>query len=392
VTVSGYSLSGADAANYTLIEPTGLIANITPASLLISGISANNKVYDTTVAATLSGSAIVTPLGNDSVAVSGTGVGVFSDKNAGLNKSVSVSGYTLSGVDAGNYTVVEPAGLTANISPANLIVSGLTAAKKVYDGAVTATLGGAAFVNSLGDDTVILTGGGIGTFADKNVGTNKTVNISGYALSGADAANYTLVEPTNVFANITARPLTISAAGINKVYDGSTNAAVTLADNRVAGDALGTGYTSAAFADANVGTGKAVSVSGISLSGADAGNYTFNSSAATTANITAALLTITSNAATKTYDGLAYSGGNGVTFTGFVAGQTPSVLGGTLTYGGSAQGAINVGSYTIVPGGFTSSNYIITFVNGNLTITPAALAAAIRATSALYDATSTLLQ
>jgi hypothetical protein len=331
-------------------------------------------------------------LGNDSVGVSGNGVGVFSDKTAGLNKSVTVSGYTLSGADAGNYTLVEPTGLTANISQANLSVIGLTAANKVYDGTLAATLSGTAFVNPLGNDTVNLTGSGSGAFANKNVGANKAVNISGFALSGADAANYTLVEPTNVTANITARPLTISATGIDKIYDGSTSAAVTLADNRVAGDALNTGYASAAFADANVGTGKAVSVSGISLSGADAGNYTFNTSAATIANITAAPLTITANAASKTYDGLAYSGGNGVTFTGFVAGQTTSVLGGALTYGGSSQGAINVGSYSIIPGGFTSTNYAITFVNGTLTIAPAAVAAAINAASAFYDATNTLLQ
>ena len=375
VTVSGYSLSGTDAANYTLLEPAGLTANITPASLSISGITASNKVYDTTVAATLSGTAILAPLGNDSVSVSGTGVGIFSDKNAGLNKSVTTSGYALSGVDAGNYTLVEPTGLTANISPANLIVGGLTAATKVYDGTVAATVAGTALVNPLGNDTVIVTGTGSGVFANKNVGTNKTVNISGYALSGADAANYTLVEPTNVAATITARPLTISATGIDKVYDGSTSAAVTPADNRVAGDALTTGYTSAAFADANVGTGKTISVSGISLSGTDAGNYTFNTSATTTANITAAPLTITANAAAKTYDGLAYSGGNGVTFTGFVAGQTPSVLGGTLSYGGSSQGAINVGSYNIIPGGLTSTNYTIAFVNGTLTIAQAAVAA-----------------
>ena len=392
VTVSGYSLSGADAANYTLLEPAGLTASITPASLSISGIAANNKVYDTTVAATLSGTAIVTPLGNDSVTVSGAGVGVFGDKNAALNKAVTVSGYTLSGVDAGNYTLVEPTGLTANISAANLTVSGLTAATKVYDGTVAATLGGTAFVNALGNDTVILTGNGSGTFVNKNVGTNKTVNVSGFALSGADAADYTLVEPTNVTASITARPLTISATGINKVYDGSTSAAVTLADNRVAGDALTTGYTAAAFADANVGTGKTVGVSGISLSGTDAGNYTFNTSATTTANITAAPLTITANAATKTYDGLAYSGGNGVSFTGFVAGQSTSVLGGTLSYSGSSQGAINVGSYNITPGGLTSTNYIIAFVNGTLTITQAAVAAAINTVSALNDATNALPQ
>jgi hypothetical protein len=244
----------------------------------------------------------------------------------------------------------------------------------------------------LGNDIVNITGTGIGSFADKNVGANKPVNISGYALSGSDAANYTLVEPTNVTASITARALTISATGINKVYDGTTTAGVTLADNRVAGDALTTGYGSAAFADQNVGTAKSVSVNGISLTGADARNYTFNTSATTTANITPAPLTITANSATKSYDGQAYFGGAGVTFAGFVAGENPTVLGGSLTYGGSSQGAISVGSYTIVPGGLTSTNYAINFVNGLLTINQAGLIAAINATSSLYDATSTLLQ
>jgi hypothetical protein len=392
VTVSGYSLSGADAANYTLLQPTGLSANVTRASLLIGGVVANNKVYDTTVAATLSGSAQVTVLGNDNVTLGGIGTAVFADKSAGTNKVVTVSGYSLSGADASNYILAEPTGLTANISPANLTVSGITAARKVYDGTVAATLGGTAIINPLGNDIVNITGTGSATFANKNVGANKAVTITGYALSGADAANYTLVEPTNVTASITARPLTIGATGVDKVYDGSTNAAVTLTDNRVAGDALATGYASAAFSDANAGTAKAVSVNGISLSGADAGNYTFNTAATTTANITPAPLTIAANAASKSFDGVAYSGGNGVTFAGFVAGETPSVLGGTLTYGGSSQGAINAGTYSIVPGGLTSSNYAINFVNGILTINPAALGAAINATSTLYDSTSTLLQ
>ena len=38
--------------------------------------------------------------------------------------------------------------------------------------------------------------------------------------------------------------------------------------------ALSTSYTSASFADKNVGTAKTVSVSGIAISGADAANYT----------------------------------------------------------------------------------------------------------------------
>jgi len=43
------------------------------------------------------------------------------------------------------------------------------------------------------------------------------------------------------------------------------------------------------------------------------------------------------------------------------------VLGGTLTYSGNSQGAVNAGSYTIIPGGLTSSNYTITFDPGTLT-------------------------
>jgi hypothetical protein len=49
--------------------------------------------------------------------VSGGGSGSFADPNAGNGKPVTVSGYTLSGPDAGNYTLVEPSGLTASITP-----------------------------------------------------------------------------------------------------------------------------------------------------------------------------------------------------------------------------------------------------------------------------------
>ena len=64
----------------------------------------------------------------------------------------------------------------------------------------------------------------------------------------------------------------MSATGENKVYDGATAATVTLSDNRVSGDNLTASYTTAEFANKNVGTGKTVGVSGISVSGTDAGN------------------------------------------------------------------------------------------------------------------------
>jgi len=82
-------------------------------------------------------------------------------------------------------------------------------------------------------------------------------------------------------------------------------------------------------------------------------------------------LTITANDATQTYDNVAFSGGNGVTYSGFVNGQNAAVLSGTITFGGNSQGAVNVGIYTIIPSGLSSSNYKINYVDGTLTINPA---------------------
>ncbi len=54
VNVSGINLAGADAGNYTLSEPS-LSADITAAPLTATGLAANNKVYDSTTLASLSG-------------------------------------------------------------------------------------------------------------------------------------------------------------------------------------------------------------------------------------------------------------------------------------------------------------------------------------------------
>src|SRR5207245_2107367 len=104
-------------------------------------------------------------------------------------------------------------------------------------------------------------------------------------------------------ADITAKALVVSATGVNKVYDGTTNATVTLTDNRVAGDTFTTSYSSASFANKNVGTAKTVSVSGIAISGADAANYTANTTATTTANITGRALVVSATGVDKVYNG-----------------------------------------------------------------------------------------
>jgi type VI protein secretion system component Hcp len=56
------------------------------------------------------------------------------------------------------------------------------------------------------------------------------------------------------------------------------------------------------------------------------------------------------------------------TYSGFVLGQDPGVLGGTLTFTTAATASSPPGTYAIVPGGLTSANYDIQFVSGTLTV------------------------
>ena len=57
-----------------------------------------------------------------------------------------------------------------------------------------------------------------------------------------------------------------------------------------------------------------------------------------------------------------------VSYSGFVLGEGPGVLGGTLTFSTPATAGSAPGSYAVTPAGLTSGNYAITFVSGTLTV------------------------
>src|SRR5262249_17251824 len=103
---------------------------------------------------------------------------------------------------------------------------------------------------------------------------------------------------------------------------------------------------------------------------ANNGNYTFAQAAgnATAFKITKTSLTITAKDAARAVGAVnpAFS----IASSGFVLGQDPSVLGGTLNFMTTTNTSSPAGTYpgAIIPSGLTSSNYNITFVNGTLTI------------------------
>jgi hypothetical protein len=136
LSVSAYTVNdGNSGNNYTVTTVDDLTGAITAKALTVNGVVANNKVYDGTTVATLTtGAASVTPLGSDMVTLSSVGAtGAFADPNVGMAKPVTVMGFTIGGADAGNYLLTQPAGLTADITAASLVVnSGLLTGNVLY--------------------------------------------------------------------------------------------------------------------------------------------------------------------------------------------------------------------------------------------------------------------
>ena len=120
-------------SNYTLpTSASGNIGTITAAGLTVTGAAAQNKVYDATAAATIAGANLSGVLLTDSVTLGNAASGTFANKNVGTSKAVTTA-MTISGGDAGNYTLTQPLGLAANITARGLNVTA-TGVNKVYDG------------------------------------------------------------------------------------------------------------------------------------------------------------------------------------------------------------------------------------------------------------------
>ena len=199
VTVSGYTI---DDANYRLVAPAGVTVDIAPAVLALNGLTVGAaKTYDGSRNVVLSGAATVSGLNGEKVTVLGSGIGQFADKNVGSGKAISVSGLQASD---SNYVIGQQAGLTGSIAPASLAVGGVTAMDKLFDGKAGATLSGSARVSPLAGDAVSVTGTPVASFASADAGIAKPVTVTGFSLAGADAGNYSVVQPAGLSATINA--------------------------------------------------------------------------------------------------------------------------------------------------------------------------------------------
>lgn len=207
------TVSGGGAASKTVATASSSVAKKV---LTITGLTGDNKPYDGTDAATMTGTPEYVGLENSEIfSVTGTASATFASTGAGTAKPITVTGYT---APSNNYTVSHPAGLSADITPVALTITDPSIADKVYNGTATPgilTVG--TLSGFVGSETVTATGS-LANYSSPSVGSY-TGNVITYTLQdgsgGGLAANYTLPDGTADGA-ITPRTLTITATSVFK--------------------------------------------------------------------------------------------------------------------------------------------------------------------------------
>ena len=222
-----------------------------------------------------------------------------------------------------------------------VITSALTAAG-TYQTALSYTITASGGATSYG-----ATGLPGGLSVDSTTGVisgtpNRTGTIT-VSISATDAAGNT--GTANLVLSLATRVVSVVGLKLTpRPYDGTTTAPIDLSGatlaNAVPGDAVSlvaTGAT-ARYADANAGTGKYAFITGLTLTGAAAGNYQLEQPFGYVGTITPGSVTLTLAGLAQTYDGTPKS----VTTRASGANVTART-----TYNGSETAPTNAGSYAV---------------------------------------------
>ena len=255
--------------------------------------------------------------------------------------------------------------------PITAIVTG--SASKVYDGTTVVPAGHNLSIKLVGvvaGETVTATAESY-TFDNKNAGEGKTITANGITLGGADAEKYVLVSDTvsAEVGTIEQKELTASLSGnLSKEYDSTADApeglSIMLNGVITGGDVTATA-ASYVYGDASAGGNKTITASGITLTGADAGNYTLSSTTVSSnvGEITPKTVTITAD------DQSAFMGDElpelSYKADGFI-GSDKLTEEPILSCNADMTKA---GTYEItVSGGAANSNYELSYKSGTLTV------------------------
>lgn len=320
VAVTGIALANNAKGNFALSSAEDTTtANIAAKPVTIA-ITAADKPYDGNQTATLTGASCDGLIQNDQVEVSWEkATATFDDEQVGANKTVTAHGVGLIGSDAKNYQpTVETTEASITKRALKLGTDVVFSAKdKIYDGTVdadgvidfnTVNLLDSDKADGMADSSKISVTADF-AFADKNQGTNKTVNVTNIKLSGPSAGNYELLDengnPLNkasITAVISPRPVAITVNVDSKPYDGTTDADGKIVSvDGILNNEVTVSLDSLTFVDPNAGTDKNVNAV-VSIKKNELGNYILNPVAAK-GTITKLEVTLTLSPIDRTYDG-----------------------------------------------------------------------------------------
>jgi trimeric autotransporter adhesin len=210
---------------------------------------------------------------------------------------------------------------------------------------------------------------------------------SGYTINDGNGGNNYAVTTTTAAGTIIPAALTLGAVTDSKTYDGTTSAGGTpVTVTGLKGSDTVTNLTESYGSKNVLGTNvSTLSVdSGYTINDGNGGNNYAVTTTTAAGTINPAPLTITANSLTKPVE--SPNPTFTATYVGLGAGDTPASLNGTLQFTTTATTTSPLGVYSIIPYGVSSSNYIIDFVDGVLTIVPSKATLAI-VTGGPYDST-----
>ena len=268
--------------------------DIQPKEVTISDVKVADKIYDGTADASITSFGTVNVLARGDDVKIEPGEAAFDNKNVGSGKTVTFSGFSLSGDDALNYTLVsQPSAVTADITAREITIIGATVeSTKVYDGTADAQITNTGTPSENYDGKNLRVAEGSAAYDNKNVGNGKTVVFTGFALAGDAAANYKLTaQPENTTASISAKKLTIADLKVkDKQYDGKNTAEIDGTPTLVGvvdGDVLALVNGFPSFDSVKIGKNIPIGFTPFTLSGdsATVGNYTLTQPSGITANI-----------------------------------------------------------------------------------------------------------
>lgn len=178
------------------------------------------KTYDGTANCTVTVGTVSGINTQDQITV--TAEAVYSNADAGENKDITVT-YKVEGEAAALYAVpTQETVKGGKITPKELEITGITAQDKTYDGKKEVTLNGNPKLDGVvevdKEKVTLQEDSPAATVDNADAGDNKEVTVTGYALTGDGAANYTLKQPENITVTIKKAHLTVTPIDISIIY------------------------------------------------------------------------------------------------------------------------------------------------------------------------------